>query len=229
MARDHEEPGRIAVRDSGGRSGEVVAELPDGMLVRLDDGRQVLLPSEALRLERDGSYSIGFELAPRGAGVDSDRTAPPLRDAVPLAAPAARESGTIPVLSEDLVVERRSRTTGGVRLHKHVTESVAEVDEPVVRERVVVEHLRIDRPLTDGSIPQAHEREDGVLVVPVLEEVLVVRKQLVLKEELHVRRIREETRERQSVPLRREHVDVERVDAQGRPVDPAPGDASRKH
>lgn len=198
------------MRDTGGHGGDVLDEEPDGVRVRLDDGRQVLLPPEALRLERDGSYSIGFDLAPAGG---DPGPAQGLRDAVPL------ESGTIPVLSEDLVVERRSRVTGGVRLHKRVSDRVAEIDESVVRERVVVERVPIDEPITDGRIPQVHEREDGVLVVPVLEEVLVVQKRLVLREELHVRRVREETRERQSVPLRREHVDVERFDANGRPVD----------
>jgi stress response protein YsnF len=47
----------------------------------------------------------------------------------------------------------------------------------------------------------------------VIEEVLVVEKRLMLKEELHVRRVREETRDRQEIPLRREHVDVERFES----------------
>lgn len=193
------------VRDPRGRGGRVVGDLDDGVVVRLDDGRQVLLPGEALRAERDGSYTIGFDL-------DPNDPAPP----VPRERPAVRDAGVIPVLSEELVVERRTHVTGGVRLHKSVHERTALVDEPRVRERVTVERVVVNRPIDDGRIPTVRER-DGVLIVPVIEEVLVVEKRLVLKEELHVRRIREESRERQEVKLRREHVDVERFDANDAP------------
>jgi uncharacterized protein (TIGR02271 family) len=167
----------------------VVGDLDDGVVVRLDDGRNVLLPAEALRAERDGSYTVGFDLAPDAEG----------------------SSGTVPVLSEELAVERRTHVTGGVRVHRRVSERIARLDEPVVRERVTVERVPVDRPVLDGRIPTVHER-DGVLIVPVIEEVLVVEKRLMVREELHVRRIREESRDRREVPLRREHVDVERFE-----------------
>lgn len=194
-------PVSMRVRDPSGHAGQVIDDAADGVLVRLDDGRQVMLPREALRREGEGEgeYSVHFDLAPPAAR--------------PRAAPATVTEGTtIPVSGEELVVERRSRVTGGVRLHKSVSERVAEVDEPIVRERVTVEHVAIGRPVTDGRIPHVRE-ENGVLIVPVLEEVLTVTRQLVLREELHVRRIREEARERQRVPLRREQVEVERFDA----------------
>lgn len=206
------------VQDARGHAGRVVGDLDDGVVVRLDDGRQVLLPAEALRAERDGSYTVAFDLDPGDPvpAVPRERTAavaaaaPPPRDA------AVRDSGAIPVLSEELVVERRAHVTGGVRLHKTVSERTALVDEPLVRERVTVERVAVNRPLDDGRIPTVHER-DGVLVVPVIEEILVVEKRLMLREELHVRRIREESRERQEVKLEREHVDVERFDAGEQP------------
>jgi uncharacterized protein (TIGR02271 family) len=181
------------VRDAHGHAGHIAGELDDGVLVRLEDGRNVLLPAEALRAERDGSYTVGFDLVP-----DADASEP-------------RSSGTIPVLSEELAVERRTHVTGGVRLHKHVTERIARVDEPIVRERVTVERVPVNRPVLDGRIPTVREH-DGLLIVPLIEEVLVVEKRLMVREELHVRRIREETRDRREVPLRREHVDVERFD-----------------
>lgn len=120
----------------------------------------------------------------------------------------------IPVLGEELVVQREVQVAGGVRLHKSVAEREVEIDEPVVRERVSVERVPVNEPVRDGQIPQVVER-DGVLVVPVLEEIVVVERRLMLREELHVRRIREPTRDPQRVRLRREHVDVERVDAPG--------------
>jgi stress response protein YsnF len=248
------------VRDVRGHGGRVLGDLDDGVVVRLDDGRNVLLPAEALRRESDGSYTVSFDLDPSrgsvireddvraaapsgggarasgGAGAPVTRGTDPARAAdAPVradpavraeprgetkgearadtrGAPPVRESGVIPVLTEELVVERRAHVTGGVRLHKTVQERVALIDEPVVRERVTVERVPVDRPLRDGQIPTVRE-QDGVLIVPVIEEVLVVEKRLMLKEELHIRRVREETRDRQEIPLRREHVDVERFEA----------------
>jgi uncharacterized protein (TIGR02271 family) len=186
-------PRSARVRDPCGNAGRIVGNLDDSVVVRLDDGRNMLLPAEAMRDAGDGSYTVGFDLA-----------------AVP-----SGDGGVIPVLSEELSVERRSHVTGGVRLHKHVTERVARVDEPLVYERVTVERVPVGQPVPEGQIPVVREH-DGVMIVPVFEEVLVVEKRLMLKEELHVRRIREETRDRREIPLRSEHVDVERFGADGR-------------
>ena len=48
----------------------------------------------------------------------------------------------------------------------------------------MVERVPVDRPVE--AMPVVRE-EDGVLIVPVVEERLVVTKQLVLKEELQIR------------------------------------------
>jgi stress response protein YsnF len=55
--------------------------------------------------------------------------------------------------------------------------------------------------------------ENGVTIVPVVEEVLVVEKRLVLKEELHIRRqSRTETVE-VPVEVRKHRVEIERLPA----------------
>ena len=60
--------------------------------------------------------------------------------------------------------------------------------------------------------------EDGVVIVPVLEEVLVVEKRLFLKEELHIRR--SVTQEEVEVPitLRKQRAVIERLGPEGRPA-----------
>ena len=63
--------------------------------------------------------------------------------------------------------------------------------------------------VVDAPLPVREEH--GTLIVPVLEEVLVVEKRLMLKEEIHIRTHRVETRQPQQVTLRREEVSVERV------------------
>jgi stress response protein YsnF len=52
--------------------------------------------------------------------------------------------------------------------------------------------------------------EDDIMIVPVLEEILVVRKQLVLKEELHIRRRVEIEAVPVPVTLRKQRAIVER-------------------
>ena len=51
-------------------------------------------------------------------------------------------------------------------------------------------------------------------IVSILEEVLVVEKRLVLKEELHIRRRQVEMRDPRRVTLRSEEVTIERLGAQ---------------
>jgi stress response protein YsnF len=54
--------------------------------------------------------------------------------------------------------------------------------------------------------------------VPVLEEVLVVEKRLVLKEELHLRRKVETETFEAPVTLRKQRVEVERLDENNQPL-----------
>jgi stress response protein YsnF len=57
--------------------------------------------------------------------------------------------------------------------------------------------------------------EGDVTIVPVLEEVLVVEKRLVLKEELRIRRSRRQETEEIPVRLRKQRAVVERSDEEG--------------
>ena len=119
----------------------------------------------------------------------------------------------IPLFEERLVVERREVETGRVRVHLTTTTEDAAVREVLREERVEVERVPIGREV--ATAPAIREEEDGaVLVVPVLEEVLVVERRLVLKEELWIRRVSTNRTSEQTVPLRRQTATVERVPAQ---------------
>ena len=119
----------------------------------------------------------------------------------------------IPLLEERLVVGRREVETGRVRVHLTTTTEDAAVREVLREERVEVERVPIGREV--ATAPAVREEEDGaVLVVPVLEEVLVVERRLVLKEELWIRRVSTNRTSEQNVPLRRQTATVERVPAQ---------------
>jgi len=85
------------------------------------------------------------------------------------------------------------------------------LDQPLRRDELVIEHVPIGRVIDEADVPQARYEGD-TMIVPVLEEVLVVQKQLLLKEEVRITRHQREERAPRSVLLRAEQVDVERFD-----------------
>ncbi len=122
----------------------------------------------------------------------------------------------IPVVAEELTVETSRIARGVVRLHKRVETREETVNAPVVREDLIVERVTVNA-LVEGAPPEPRE-EDGVLIVPVLEEVTVVEKRLILREEVRVSRRRSTTTASQAVTLRREVVEVERVESDPPPT-----------
>ena len=125
--------------------------------------------------------------------------------------PAARAEN-VPVLDETLSVSKREVKTGRVRvatrteLHEELAESMLE------HSLVDVTRVKVDRVV--DTAPQVRTEGDTT-IVPVLEERVVVTKQLVLVEELHIRHRVERTVERTPVTLRRQNVTVEHLDPDG--------------
>ena len=122
----------------------------------------------------------------------------------------------IPLAEEEVRIDKREVPTGRVRV-RTATEVVEELaratlDEDVVEVTLVAVGREVD-------IAPEVRTEDGVVIVPVLEEVLVVEKRLFLKEELHIRR--SVTQEEVEVPitLRKQRAVIERLGPEGRPAD----------
>jgi stress response protein YsnF len=121
----------------------------------------------------------------------------------------------VPVIQEEAWVEKRIVDTGrGVRIHKTVAEHPCQIDERLLRDEVEVKHVPVDRIVPLDQAP-ATRYEGDTLVVPVLEEVLVVERRLRIKEELHITRTRREERHVDTVMLKSEQVGVERFDEHG--------------
>jgi stress response protein YsnF len=121
----------------------------------------------------------------------------------------------VPLVEERAVVSKRAVAGDRVRI-RTVTEAAEQlVREEIAGERVEVERVPIDRPIGPDERAPEIRTEGGVTIVPVVEEVLVVTKQLVLKEELRITRAA--TREKVEVPVtvRRQRAVVERDDFEG--------------
>lgn len=122
------------------------------------------------------------------------------------------DSQTIPVTEDVLVVGRRTVEVGTVRVSKTTETRQTIVDEPVIAEELQIERHRLDR-IVSHDEPPVMRTEGDTTVIPVLEEVLVVEKRLMLREEVRITRIRRVEHASREIALRREHVHVERTEA----------------
>jgi uncharacterized protein (TIGR02271 family) len=125
------------------------------------------------------------------------------------------DRAVVPVVAEELAVTTRRVPTGGVRVRKTVARREAVVDEPLLREQVEIERVAVNRPVE--AAPPVREEGDTV-VIPLVEETLVVEKRLMVREEIRITRRRVEARDPRRVTLRSEQVEVDRVP----PADPSP-------
>lgn len=186
------------VIDTSGQRG-VVESTPgtDGssrVILLFEGGQRVRLPAEMITAQPDGTYRVPFSLA----ALQRDQPG----------GPSTGLAWVFPVMKEELSIERRTLDIARVRVTKSVREEQRIVDEPLWRDEVGVELVEVNR-VVDG--PVAVRQEGDTVIVPVLEEVLVVEKRLLLREELRLTRRRTEVRSPQSVTLRSEDVTVERI------------------
>jgi stress response protein YsnF len=141
------------------------------------------------------------------------------------------DRAALPLVEEALRVGKRVVETGRVRVSVATETEERLVRETLRTERAEVERVPIGRELAEGEeAPATRQEEDGTVVVPVLEEVLVVERRLVLREEIRLRLVAAEEAVEQPVTLRRQRAEVERLptsaaddpDADGTPTPAGP-------
>jgi uncharacterized protein (TIGR02271 family) len=125
----------------------------------------------------------------------------------------------VPVIEEELQTGTRAVKTGSVRVDKHVEKRIRRVHAPLIHEDVEVRRVPVNRVVEQA--PQARRRGDTV-IVPVVEEELVVTKRLILKEEIHLIKRRTKDRVVKDVELNREDAEIRRLDSEGRVIDSRP-------
>ena len=113
----------------------------------------------------------------------------------------------IPLLAEELSVTKRRIVTGRVEIATISREREELVDELLTREQVEIERTPVGKPVAQ---PPEIREEGDTLIIPVVEEVLVVERRLLLKEEVRVRRVRTAERHQERVNVRRQDVVVTR-------------------
>lgn len=123
----------------------------------------------------------------------------------------------IPLVEERLVTSKRVVENARVQVKTVVDEREHMVREHLRRAEVDVERVLVNRKVDE--IPPIREEGDTT-IVPIVQEVLVVEKRLMVTEELRIRR-REIVEEHvEPVMLRSQRAIVEREESSGEPPNP---------
>ncbi len=126
-------------------------------------------------------------------------------------APESKQSEgdlVVPLHEEQITVRKEERETGRVRVTTVTREHEQLVDELLKREQVEVQRIPVGKAVAE--VPPVREEGDTI-IVPVVEEVLVVQRRLMLKEEVHIKRIHATERYQDRVRLRKQEAVVNRV------------------
>jgi len=160
------------------------------VVVSFEDNQPFLVSRDMLTLRKDGNYDLPFSVAEIAPNGEAPTDTPMI----------------IPVIEEQVQVQKRTIETGKVRIKKKVQEHQESVDIPLLAEEVEIRHVAVGRNV-DGPVSARYEGD--TLIIPLLEEVIVVQKQLRIKEEVHVTKKQTERHQVEQVTLRREEVSVE--------------------
>jgi uncharacterized protein (TIGR02271 family) len=165
------------------------------VVVQTKSGQPVLVPKDILVQQLDGHSYVPRRLAE----LEHARSEPGGHQDEPL---------VVPVLVEELEVQKRLVETGKVRMTTVVHAREALVDAPLLQDNVAITRVPMQR-VVEGPGPVREEH--GTTIISMLEEVVVVEKCWMLREEIHLRTQRSETHQPQRSTLRREDVQVERI------------------
>jgi uncharacterized protein (TIGR02271 family) len=185
---------------------------PPSLVVRLrSDDRPVRIPYHQVDEQQSSDREIittipGTDLLHSFAPTHEEHVADErVGTAVASPAPESADHLRIPLAEEEMVVGTRDVERGRVVVRKRVETVPHEESIAVDHDEVDVERVAVNRDVDEAP---AIRHEGDTMIVPVVEEVLVVEKRLRVVEEVHItrRRVSEERTVRDE--LRREVVDV---------------------
>lgn len=183
---------QVVVIDQDGERGVIRGYEPESQQYRVEhDGIEFIVPASLLAPLGQSYFSMPGRFMTLARTSDGDA-----------------ETLVVPVIEESLAVSKRPIVRGVTRIHMTVNEREVVVDEPIVEDQVTVERVGINQPIEKAVKPRV---EGDTTIIPVMKEVLMVRKQLVLVEEVRLTRKQVEVRRPQQVVLRSEEARVEEV------------------
>jgi len=121
--------------------------------------------------------------------------------------PVASQPEVLRLHEETAQISKASRVSGEVSVSTRTLTRDELVSQDLAHTNVEVTTVPIGRPV--DAIPAVREEGD-VTIFPVMEEVLVIERRLMLKEEVHIRKVRTIERHQETVTLRYQEAVVSR-------------------
>jgi stress response protein YsnF len=117
----------------------------------------------------------------------------------------------IPLHVEEVSVSRREVEKANVEIALITGTHGQLIDEELTNVRVEIERIPIGR--TIDVVPPITQEGDTT-IIPVVEEIVVVERRFVLKEEVHIRRVATKERHQETVVLRKQEAVITRKEAE---------------
>jgi uncharacterized protein (TIGR02271 family) len=113
----------------------------------------------------------------------------------------------IPLFEEDISVTKRKIERGRFRVDIRVAEREKSLEQTLERQDVEIERIAVGRVI--DSMPGVRHEGD-VMVIPIVEEEVVLVTRLVLREEIRIRKKVTQRTEQFTVKLRSERAEISR-------------------
>ena len=120
-----------------------------------------------------------------------------------------QEHLTIPVIEERVHLDKRVVEKGSVRITKVINEQEVPINIPLIQEEHDIQRVPVNQYV--DSPPPPIRYEGDTMIIPIVQEVMVVEKRLMVVEELHITKNKVQTHDVQQVSLRKEEIRIERI------------------
>jgi uncharacterized protein (TIGR02271 family) len=117
-----------------------------------------------------------------------------------------RDEVRIPLMREEIGIEKVARESGHVRIHKTVHTEEKRFSVPVTREEVLIEHVAVGR---DAPMSADASFQEDTVDVPLYEEEVRVSKRPYMEEEVVIRTVARSIDREGTATLRHEEAEVE--------------------
>jgi uncharacterized protein (TIGR02271 family) len=180
---------QVEIEDSEGEIATIYGLSKDesSLIVRLANQQLLYVPVTYIKTKSSDRYSITHSFAEL-------HDMPPNRD-------------TYPVIEEKPIIGKKTVETGRIQIKKTVEEVPTRFEQTLNKEEFQISSVAVDETRDE---PAQMRTEGDLTIIPVQEEVLVVIKKYLVREEIQIRKVRTERTESIEIPLKKESVSIDK-------------------
>ncbi|MDU3075976.1 MAG: DUF2382 domain-containing protein [Mixta calida] len=123
----------------------------------------------------------------------------------------AEQHEIIPLAEEQAEVTTTRVVDRRIRIHRSTTTAEKLLVTELWHEEVEIKHIAKNETIEEGYFPQVRQEGD-VLIVPVIEEQVEIIRRHILKEEVHIHKLKKNEQFQQKVTLRSQEIEISKED-----------------